>query len=95
MGDSQRRNDSSRPHRSRRDFSPAERRIEWARSMSNKEMEAVLQNALLRARGATPRTHEVVLLEEVVHELKSRLMRYDKCMGPPPPAERRYENEEE
>jgi hypothetical protein len=59
-------------------------------------MEALLQDALLRARGAIPKTHEVILLEEVVHELKSRLMRYEEVMGPAPPAKKRaYENEDE
>lgn len=89
MVNPQRRNES------RRSISPAERRIEWARSLTNQQMESLLQNALLRARGATPRTHEVILLEEVVHELKSRLMRYDKCMGPAPAPERRGDENEE
>ncbi len=90
MGNPQRRNES------RRSISPAERRIEWARSLTNEQMESLLQNALLCARGATPRTHEIVLLEEVVHELKSRLVRYHKCMGPAPEPERRgNENENE
>jgi len=75
--------------RPRRDSTPQSRRIDWARSLSNEQMEALLQDALLRARGAVPRTHEVILLEEVVHELKSRLKRYDDVMGPPPPAKRR------
>lgn len=60
-------------------------------------MEALLQSSLLQARGSVPRTHEVVLLEEVVHELKSRLKRYDDVMGPPPPAKRKrgYEDDDE
>lgn len=58
-------------------------------------MEAVLQEALLRTRKCIPKTHDVILLEEVVHELKSRLMRYDTCMGPPPPVSRRGRDDED
>jgi hypothetical protein len=87
-----------RDNRFRNTSTPQSRRIDWARSLTNEQMEAVLQDALLRARGAVPRTHEVVLTEEVVHELKSRLKRYDEVMGPAPrPAKRRgdYEDDDE
>ena len=56
-------------------------RIEWARSLSNEQMDSVIQDALLRTRSMTPRTHDVILLEEVVHEIKSRLGRYHEIMG--------------
>lgn len=74
---------------------PQSIRIDWARSLNNEQMEALLQDALLRTRASSPRTHDVVLLEEVVHELKSRLKRYDEVMGPPPPAKRRGEEYED
>lgn len=74
---------------------PQSRRIDWARSLSNEQMEALLQDGLLRARCSVPRTHDVILLEEVVHELKSRLKRYHDVMGPPPPAKRRRGHEED
>lgn len=84
--------------RFRKTSTPQSRRIDWARSLTNEQMDSLLQNALLFARGANPRTHDVVLLEEVVHELKSRLRRYDELMGPPPPPQRRgvdYDDEDE
>jgi len=57
------------------------KRIEWARSLSNDQMDAVLQDALLKTRAMAPRTYDVTLLEEVVHEIKSRLNRYHEIMG--------------
>ena len=56
-------------------------RITWARSLSNIQFDALLQDALLKTRASNPRTHDVVILEELVHELKSRLSRYTEIMG--------------
>lgn len=83
------------PQQRRPKPNPQTIRIEWARSLTNEDMEVILQNALLQSRATIPRTHAVVLLEEVVHELKSRLMRYDEVMGePPPPKKRKYDDYE-
>ena len=65
-----------------RKLTPAQKHIEWARSLSNEQMVALLQDALVRCRAQHPNTHEVVLTEQVVHELKNRLTQYDKVMGP-------------
>lgn len=62
-------------------------RIEWARSLSNDQMDAVLQDALLKTRSTIPRVHDVILLEEVVHEIKSRLSRYYDVLGALPSEE--------
>lgn len=70
---------------SQRELRWASTRIEWARSLTNEQMEALLQEALLKARAATPREYTVTLLEEIVHELKSRLDRYNEIMGGLPP----------
>lgn len=63
-------------------LTPAQKHIEWARSLSNEEMITLLQDALVRCRGKQPRTNEVVLTEQVVHELKNRLTKYHNLLGP-------------
>lgn len=81
--------DNGKPKLSRRQereetkkLTSAQKRIEWARSLSNQSIVALLQDALVRCRAQQPNIHEVVLTEQVVHELKNRLLRYDKVMGP-------------
>lgn len=80
---------------SKRGEATAFARIEWARALSNEQMDALLQEALLKTRATSPRTHEVTLLEEVVHELKSRLRRYNEIMGELPQKEEEEEGDGE
>ncbi len=88
------RKDTRPPYRPRNNNAIAQsRRIEWARSLTNAQMESLLQDALLRSRAEQPRNHQVILTEEVVHELKSRLQRYDSTTGPPPPPKKRRYDE--
>ena len=63
-------------------LTPAQKHIEWARSLSNEQMVALLQDALVRCRARHPNTHEVILTEQVVHELKNRLTKYHDLLGP-------------
>ena len=80
MNDREHRDDRRQPPRKQKSASSSTR-IEWARSLSNEQMDALLQEALLKTRMSNPRVHDVILLEEVVHELKSRLNRYHTIMG--------------
>jgi hypothetical protein len=64
--------ESSKPKRSKEPKpDPIAKRIAWARSLSNTEVVYILQMKLLESRAAG-RT-EVVLLNELVHEIKHRL----------------------
>lgn len=87
MSDRERRDDRRVTPRKAKSAAASQTRIEWSRGLSNEQMDAVLQEALLKTRASNPRTHDVVLLEEVVHELKSRLNRYHEIMGPVPSRE--------
>jgi len=79
---SERNETDEAPRRPRSDkLSSAQKHILWARSLSNEAMIAILQDALVRCRARQPNTHEVVLTEQVVHELKNRLARYHEIMG--------------
>ena len=70
---------------------PKTRGIAFARSLSSRDMVAILQHELLRARSHTPQA-EVTLPAELVHEIKSRLAYYAENFGE---VERKKESEGE
>ena len=55
--------------------------IRFARGLSSKELLAILQLQLIRARNQKPAETEVTLPTEVVHDLKFRLRYYSERYG--------------
>ena len=55
-------------------------KIKFARGLSPKELTAILQHELMRAR--EQRLPEALLTTEIVHEIKFRLERYADKYGP-------------
>lgn len=55
--------------------------IQFARSLSSKELNALLQEKLVLARSQEPAAAEVSLMTEIVHDIKFRLMHYARQFG--------------
>ena len=55
--------------------------IQFARSLSSKELCALLQEKLVLARGQDPQLSEVSLMTEIVHDIKFRLTHYAHQFG--------------
>lgn len=68
-----------------KDRDPASSRIEWARSLTNEEICAILQSRLLESRAA--KDSKALILNELVHEIKYRLSVSDYEPSAPPRGE--------
>lgn len=55
--------------------------IEFARSLSTRQLNTILQMELIRARGQKPAASEVSLPVEIVHDIKFRLRYYERFHG--------------
>ncbi len=70
-----------RPRRSDHKPSRKAKNIQFARSLSYRELTAILQNALMEARNDGADEGKVELLPEIVHDIKFRLRWYYEEIG--------------